>query len=161
MSRDGWEALPRGATGLSAVCDCGISWSYSLTIFETVQGGAASWTLSEYSPYASVTHMLQSLDWRSLEQRRPNSRLCLFYKIIYGLVPIDMTSCVIHPLRTLRNSHILGFHQFQTTVDYYQYSFHPLSTVQWNRLPAHLVHLSIFESFKRAVCTVSPQCHKC
>ena len=34
MSRDGWAALPRGATGLSAVCDCGISWSYSLTIFE-------------------------------------------------------------------------------------------------------------------------------
>ena len=26
-------ALPRGATGLSAVCDCGISRSYSLTIF--------------------------------------------------------------------------------------------------------------------------------
>ena len=34
MSRDGWAALPRGATGLSAVCDCGISWSYSLTILE-------------------------------------------------------------------------------------------------------------------------------
>ena len=26
-------ALPRGAKGLSAVCDCGISWSYSFTIF--------------------------------------------------------------------------------------------------------------------------------
>ena len=25
VSRDGWAALPRGATGLSAVCDCGIS----------------------------------------------------------------------------------------------------------------------------------------
>ena len=33
VSRDGGAALPRGATGLSAVCDCGISWSYSLTIF--------------------------------------------------------------------------------------------------------------------------------
>ena len=33
MSRDGWAALPRGATGLSVVGDCGISWSYSLTIF--------------------------------------------------------------------------------------------------------------------------------
>ena len=33
MSCDGWAALPRGAMGLSAVCDCGISWSYSLTIF--------------------------------------------------------------------------------------------------------------------------------
>ena len=33
MSRDGWAALPGGATGLSAVCDYGSSWSYSLTIF--------------------------------------------------------------------------------------------------------------------------------
>ena len=36
VSRDGWGALPRGATGLSAVCDCGISGSYSLTIFNTL-----------------------------------------------------------------------------------------------------------------------------
>ena len=36
MSRDGWAALHRGATGLSAVCDCGISRSYSLTIFVSV-----------------------------------------------------------------------------------------------------------------------------
>ena len=33
MSRDGLVALPRGATGLSAVCDCGISLSYSITFF--------------------------------------------------------------------------------------------------------------------------------
>ena len=33
MSRDCCVALPHDATGLSAVCDCGISLSYSLTIF--------------------------------------------------------------------------------------------------------------------------------
>ena len=33
MSRDCCVALPRGAIGLSAFCDFGISWSYSLTIF--------------------------------------------------------------------------------------------------------------------------------
>ena len=37
MSRDGCVALPRGAMGLSAVCDCGISWSYSLTIFSRLK----------------------------------------------------------------------------------------------------------------------------
>ena len=30
VSRDGWAALPRGATGLSGVCYCGNTWSYSL-----------------------------------------------------------------------------------------------------------------------------------
>ena len=33
MSRDCCVALPRGAMGSSAACDCGISCSYSLTIF--------------------------------------------------------------------------------------------------------------------------------
>ena len=35
MSRDCCVALPRGAMGLSASCDCGISLSYSLTIYVT------------------------------------------------------------------------------------------------------------------------------
>ena len=33
MPRDGWAALHCGAMGLSVVSDCGISWSYSFTIF--------------------------------------------------------------------------------------------------------------------------------
>ena len=33
MSRDCCVALPHDAKGLSAVCDCGISGSYTLTIF--------------------------------------------------------------------------------------------------------------------------------
>ena len=122
---------------------------------EMVQRRAARWTLSEYSPYASVTQMLQSLGWRSLEQRRSDSRLCLFYKIIYGLVAIDMPPYVVHPLRTPRNSHTLCFRQIQSTVDYYKYSFYPLSIVQCNRLPAHIALLPTFDAFKRAVFTVS------
>ena len=35
MSRDGFVALPCGAIGLSAVCNCGITRSYSLTISVT------------------------------------------------------------------------------------------------------------------------------
>ena len=34
VSCDCCVSLPHDATDLSAVCDCGISWSYSLTIFE-------------------------------------------------------------------------------------------------------------------------------
>ena len=36
MSRDCCVALPRGAMGLSAVCVCGISLSYSLPIFDEI-----------------------------------------------------------------------------------------------------------------------------
>ena len=36
VSRDCCVALPHDVTGLSAVCDCDISWSYSLTIFVNI-----------------------------------------------------------------------------------------------------------------------------
>ena len=99
--------------------------------------------------------MLQSLGWRSLEQRRSDSRLCLFYKIIYGLVANDVPPYVVHPSRILKNSHPLSFRQIQTTVDYYKYSFYLLAIVQWNRLPSHISLLHTFESFKRTVCAVN------
>ena len=57
MSHDGWAALPCDATGLSAVCDCGISWSYSLTIFGpplTKLSGSAHGSSSE----AVVTRLI-------------------------------------------------------------------------------------------------------
>ena len=45
VSRDGWAALPRGVMGLSAVCDCGISWSYSLTMSQPCRCGREHWLL--------------------------------------------------------------------------------------------------------------------
>ena len=117
--------------------------------------------LMNYGAFKNITlytqNQLQSLGWWSLEQRSSDSRLCLFYTIIYGLVAIDILSCVILPSRTFRNSHSIGFHQIQTTVDYYKYSFCPLSIVQWIRLPAQIALLPTFDAFKRAACTVSHQ----
>ena len=86
---------------------------------EMVQRQAARWTLHNYSPYASVTEMLQSLSWRSLEQRRSDSRLCLFYKIVYGLAAVDLPPYVVHPMRPLKSSHPMSFCQIHTTADGY------------------------------------------
>ena len=53
MSRDGWAALPHGATGLSAVCDCGISWSYSFTILVVL---ANQHSVSHFLPVIYLLH---------------------------------------------------------------------------------------------------------
>ena len=55
---------------------------------EMVQRKAARMTLDNFHTQASVTEMLTQLGWHSLEQRRNDYRLFLFYKIIYGLVAI-------------------------------------------------------------------------
>ena len=123
---------------------------------ESVQRRAARWVLGDYSPYSSVTDMIGKLRWRTLEQRRTDSRLILFYKIIYGYVAIPLPSYVIPLPCASRTSHPLAYRQISTRTDYYKYSFYPLTVVQWNSLPASIATLTDLDSFKRAVCQV---CH--
>ena len=54
-----------------------------------VQRRAARWVTGRYHNTSSVSDMLRSLDWRSLEQRRVDSRLTILYKIRNHLVAID------------------------------------------------------------------------
>ena len=54
------------------------------TLFCMVQHRAVRWSLSNYDPKASVTDMLTNLRWRSLQQRRVDSRLSLLYKIVHN-----------------------------------------------------------------------------
>ena len=54
-----------------------------------VQRRAARWVTGRYHNTSSVSDMLRGLDWRSLEQRRVNSRLTILYKIRNHLVAID------------------------------------------------------------------------
>ena len=52
---------------------------------QKVQRRAAGWTTSSLDYRSSVSAMVNSLGWRTLEQRRADARLCLFYKIVYVL----------------------------------------------------------------------------
>ena len=123
---------------------------------EMVQRKAARWTLDNFHTQASVTEMLTQLGWRSLEQRRNDSRLYLFYKVIHGLLAIDLSPYVEHPAQTSRkNSHPLVYRQIHTEADFCKYSFYPLAIVQWNRLPSKIALLPTFEPFKRVICTTS------
>ena len=56
MSRDCCVALPSSAMGLSAVCDSGISWSYSLTISECIgsSGGDSDICINVFTTKARV-----------------------------------------------------------------------------------------------------------
>ena len=80
---------------------------------EMVQRRAARWVSNRYSSYDSVSAMLSNLGWRSLEYRRYDSRLEMFYKIQYGLVAITMPSYFERPTRITRHNHNnpLGFRQ--------------------------------------------------
>ena len=55
-----------------------------------LQRKAAHWVCNDYSPYSSMTDMFSNLGWRSLELQRYDSRIAVFYKIMYGLVAIPV-----------------------------------------------------------------------
>ena len=80
---------------------------------EMVQRRAARWTLGRFSSYDSVSGMLDELGWRSLEGRRTHARLCLFYKIVHGLVAVPLPPYVLHSQILTRhsNSYSLSFSQ--------------------------------------------------
>ena len=122
---------------------------------EKVQRRAARWVSNEYSTYSSVTDMLSNLGWRSLENRRTDARLTMFYKIVYGLVAIPLPSYFVRPEVDTRHMHSLSYRQIHTSVCYYQVSFFPMSVVLWNKLPADLVLVSDLDSFKTGVSKIN------
>ena len=61
---------------------------------EMVQRRAARWVKHDYSTYSSVSNMISQLGWRSLENRRSDARLLMFYKIVHGLVAMPIPCLV-------------------------------------------------------------------
>ena len=122
---------------------------------EAVQRRAARWVTHDYSSYSSVTQMINTLGWRSLEQRRADARLIMFYKIVHGLVEIPLPSYIHRQVRMTRTTHLYHFIQIQTTANYYKYSFFPLAIVQWNNLPTSAVLSEDLTTFRSAICSLN------
>ena len=117
---------------------------------EMVQRRAAHWTTNDWNRTTSVSSLLHQLNWQTLEQRRSMTRLCLFYKIVYGLVTVPLyhyIEPVVRPSRCIS----MNFRQLHTGKDCYKYSFFPLAIVQWNALPEYVVVSPGPKSFKTAV----------
>ena len=81
---------------------------------EMIQRRAARWVKNNYSPYDSVSNMLDGLGWRSLENRRIDSRLVMFYIIIHGYVAIQIPTYFEKPQRYTRHMHPLCLRQIHT-----------------------------------------------
>lgn len=118
---------------------------------EKVQRRAARWTCNDFDSRSSVTDLLQELGWRSLEQRRADARLCLFYRIVHGLVAVPLPEYIQLLNSRSRSCHSLTYRQIQTSHNFYKYSFYPLAIVQWNALPQNVACLPTLDSFKAAV----------
>ena len=66
-----------------------------------VKRKAARMTFSNFDRQASVTKIVQNLGWRTLDQRRADARLCLFFKIVHGLVAVPLPVYIQHSYKKL------------------------------------------------------------
>ena len=108
-------------------------------LLEAVQRQSVRFIFNNYSPYASVSEMLNKLDFKTLTERRNESKLILFYKVLNNLVDID-TSNILYPRPTVHDTrgHHLRFLPFTTRVDSYHNSFFPSAIRNWNNLPEYV-----------------------
>ena len=108
----------------------------------------------DYQSISSVTQIIKDLNWRTLEQRRIDSRLTLMYKITYDLVAIPAEDCLIPNTRQSRHNHQLAYRQIPKHKDYYKHTFFPRTIVYWNALPFYIYVLPTVAQFSHAVCQV-------
>ena len=99
---------------------------------EQVQRNAARFVTEDYASQ-SVSKIVHSLEWKSLEHRRRLASIVFFHKIFHSHLKINLQ----HPMSvTSRNSsHLI---QPSTRTDTFKYSFYPRSIRLWNMLPSEL-----------------------
>ena len=104
---------------------------------------------TELHPLASVTDMLGTLGWKTLEQRRKEARLKMMYKISHNLVDFN-TDMYLKPHPELRTcgSHALKYQIPMATKDVYKYSYFPRTVSEWNKLPSEVVFSNSSEQFQ-------------
>ena len=125
---------------------------------EMIQSRAARWVLGHYDRVDSVTDMLSSLKWRSLELRRSDVRLCMLYKQSNGLATYEYDKLQKeHKSRmgTRLSSLSHRFEQPRGTCDYYQNSFHPRTIAQWSNLPPEIIASTSPCSFRQSLCNLT------
>jgi hypothetical protein len=121
---------------------------------ERVQRCGARFILSRQHNRSSVGSMFQQLGWRTLENRRRDARLTMFYKIDRELVAIPKTSHLIknRPTRSNRHTHDRAYQIQHCRIDAGKMSFFPRTVRDWNALPPDITSLDTLEAFKASIC---------
>ena len=118
---------------------------------EKVQRRAARFVNNNYWPMASVTEMISTLNWETLENRRQKARLCMMYKAINGLVKISMDHCQPCTLTATRSFHGQNVLPPYCRTDVYKHLFFPATINQWNHLPRNVIESRSLQTFKQQI----------
>ena len=119
-------------------------WRFGLiSKIEMIQHRVARFVLSHpwrRNPSDSVSSLLHSLGWPTLQLRRKCNRLILMYKLLNNLLSVPSHYLpASSPITTTRSSHDFKLMHYQLSLDCYKYSFFPGTVPEWNMLPSNIV----------------------
>ena len=100
---------------------------------EAVQLRAAIYVQNKFLREDSVTEMIQSLGWDSLEARQVKLSIILLFKITHDLIDIPADQLSSSTART--RGHNMRYRQISAKQNYYRYSFLPHTIEGCNNLP--------------------------
>ena len=115
---------------------------------EMVQRRAARFVCNRWHNTSSVSDMLDSLGWRTLQDRRMDAKLIMLYKIRHNLVALPASLYLTPATRSLRHSNSASYIIPSARCDYYHHSFFPSAIRHWNLLPQPVVDSATLELFK-------------
>lgn len=118
---------------------------------EKIQRRAARYVNNRYHNTSSVTEMLNNLQWRSLQLRRVDARLCMLYKIVHGHVLIPHQTNLIPVNRISRYHNTNSFQIPSSKTEYHLYSFYPRTIRLWNLLPNEIICSPTLDHFKNNI----------
>ena len=115
---------------------------------EMIQRRAARFTLNDYSRESSVTDMLSTIGWDTLEARRKVSRLCFLFKLYHDDSRHDTDNIIIRPDYIGRNDHPKKIRRIQSRLLSYHNSSFPKTIREWNQLDINLAAIETLSDFK-------------
>ena len=114
-----------------------------------VQRRAVRFVCNNFNRTASVTAMLNHLNWPTLERRRNQAKLHMFYKIINNIISISHDHLI--QSSTTTRDHSMRCIQLAARTNTYLYSFFPSTIRLWNSLPKEIVFSTDFDCFKSSL----------
>ena len=114
---------------------------------EMVQRRAVRFALNNYRRESSVSDMLSTIGWDTLEHRRKVARLCHMFKFYDSSRP-DIENIILRPNYIGRNDHPKKIRRIQSRLLPYHNSFFPKTIREWNQLSVDLVTKETVNDFK-------------
>ena len=133
-------------------------YSSHISKLEKVHARAARFVSGRYSRTDSLTNILQSLCWSSLQNRRDIIDITYCHKILHNYLHVPTQQTFI-PHNSNTRSNKQPFQNLYGHTDAYTHSYFPRTIRKWNKLPPDITQIENPDAFKKVVTKMLQQCY--